>query len=36
MDRTELEAYITETYSTAGEQPWMDTNTVFRHSRNRK
>ncbi|MDO5545134.1 MAG: MmcQ/YjbR family DNA-binding protein [Eubacteriales bacterium] len=38
MNRTELEAYITETYSVSGEQLWMSTptNTVFRHSRNQK
>ena len=38
MNRTELEACITETYSTQGEQPWMQypTYTVFRHCANKK
>ena len=38
MNRIELESYITEIYSTQGEQPWMSypTNTVFRHTGSKK
>jgi len=38
MNRNELESYIASYYSTSGEQPWSDTptNTVFRHTQNRK
>ena len=38
MNRSELETYITETYSAQGEHPWMSnpTNTVFRHMGNKK
>ena len=38
MNRTELEACITEAYSIRGEKPWMQypTYTVFRHAQNKK
>lgn len=38
MNRSKLEAYIIETYSTQGELPWMSnpTHTVFRHTSSRK
>ena len=38
MNRSELERYIAEIYSTQGEKPWAQspTNPVFRHLHNRK
>ncbi len=38
MRRSELEAYITETYCVPGEHPWLrdPANTVFRHTGSRK